>query len=256
MFQILFINQNLYSQKKDNTRIGVFGNSVLNIYNSNFASLDSVPSCCVNYLNGDGISLNLGLFWSQKVSKNLYIDFRLSYLGLSGEFYSNETKPVSIIVGNTEQIVEAKIQHNINAIIGSTNLDINLKYFPTESFSIFGGFGSNILFLNEFNQKESLIEPNDYGTFENKKRVRNEANGSIKNINSLLFKINVGITQDFYLNKKKDLIFSPEISYHLGLNSYLQSNKWMINNIRLGFSIVFEPKELEESPIYPNQIKD
>ncbi len=254
LFLMFFTFSNIFCQNLDNSRFGVFGNSVINIYNASFPALDSVPSCCVNYLSGNGISLNLGAFWSQNLSHSLFLDSRISYLGLSGDFYSYEIKPVSVLINNKEEIIDAKIQHNISARIGSTNLDLNLKYFITNSISIFSGVGLSYIIINEFNQKESLIQPSDYGSFENKRRTRNEYNGEILNTNKLLFRSNFGISYDFYLNKNKSLIITPEFSFNLGLNSYLQSNKWIINNFRLGFAIVFAPRELDESPIYPKTI--
>lgn len=249
----MFLSSISYSQNLDKSRFGVFGNSVINIYNANFPALDSIPSCCVNYLTGNGISLNLGVFWSQNLSSHLFLDLRMSYLGLSGDFYSYENKPVSIISNNKEEIVIAKIQHNISARIGTSNLDLNLKYFPIQTLSIYGGFGLGFVITNEFDQEESLIEPSEYGTFENRKRIRNEFTGKIKNINNLLFRANLGISNDFYLNRNKSLIFSPELSYHIGFNSYIKSHQWLINNVRLGFAIIFAPKEIDESPLDPKK---
>jgi len=225
---------------------GVFGNFNLNMHTADFRALPGVPSCCPQYVNGDGTGFNLGLLFEIPFSTRLSLSLRGSYAAHGALLQSRETTTVS--VGGSPTL--AVIEHSLDAKLTSMGIE------PLVGYRIFGGLrinaGGRLGFVidKQYDQKEALIEPAGTGTFENGLRTRNVLSGEIPDASSLYAAVIAGVSYRLPLNREGTLFLVPEALYSYGIIPIVSGLSWNANALRAGVSIVYSSRP-EEKVVQP-----
>jgi len=226
---------------------GIYGNSMFNRYVTDMNSMPGTQICCEQINQGGGIDIALGFTYSHYFANNLILEARAGYMGLSGGF--SELRDYDIQVSN--RLEKGQVNHIIDVTLGGVNLDLMIGYEFYRNFSTFFSFGYITWLNNSFAQSERIVKPDDRGTFENNRRVRNEDSGKILNLYNGNFTTSFGIRYQTSVNKEKTLVLIPELYLSTILGSVLSSDNWNIYSLRLGFSFVYRPAGDLSTPIMP-----
>lgn len=244
---IIVLNSNAFSRSDLYSGFGFFGSYNLNQYDTWFTELPSVPNCCPLFTSGEGSGLSAGIFYEMPLFDNFSAQFRFGFYSLDGKL--SEIECGSIIVN--DHLVNAEIEHSLDISFSTVSLGIFGKYLILDNLSILGGLNFGFPVQKKYYQAETLIYPEDYGTFENGSRIRNVSDGEIEKTTSLLLFVDFGLSYDIALNKRKSLYISPEVFYSKSLNDVLILDTWKINSFRIGFSFRYSTSFDFATPLVP-----
>ncbi len=229
---------------------GVFGGLQLNAHSVDFHGLPSVPSCCPNYKSGYGLEPEIGALINYAISpkRDQLIELRLSYNNLGGLLKAREKQLMYYGPNNS---IEGVIEHHINTSINYINLTPLFKIKAFNDFFINLGLSFDILIDSKFEQRETLIKPEDL-LFENDQRTRMTYSGTIRGLSRNQTAIVGGLSYDKWIKINKYWYLSPEIFFHYGLNNMISEEKWKVYSVKLGLSVNYnkhlQKKEYEETP--------
>ncbi len=223
---------------------GGFVDLNINFHSAEFAKLPGIPSCCPRYESGSGVGPTLGVFYEYPFSRNLLLDLRVGYFS-SGAVLST-VEETTVILGNEPGT--AKFEHSVDADLSSVAIEPLFGYRLGSSLTLqLGGHVGYVLTKN-FSQKETMLEPEDIGTFENGRRIRNDTGGVIPDASSIEAAIVAGGKLTFPLNGKRTLFLEPELLFSLGLTDVAESIAWKRNALRIGVGVRFSP-ERDRTPV-------
>lgn len=221
------------------SRIGVFTGLNINMHTGSFDELTGVPNCCPEFTSGSGTGPAVGVLYEHLIGDRFAAALRVGWQGQGATLESNERLPV-IVDGVTQ---DAEIRHVLEADLSSVTIDpmfvvafgevVRLQIGP--HFGFVGAAG--------FAQREELVKPEDYGTFENGRRVRNDTSGLIPNASSLDAGMSFGASFEIPLNREKTVIAAPEIFFTLDLNNvttdFNDDRSWRTNALRIGLALKY-----------------
>lgn len=218
-----------------------------NAHKVNFNQLPNVPSCCPHYESGFGNGFSAHLFYEYTFINRLSAGVKIGVESLYGKLTSNENQYIFI----NEKPELATIGHNLEGKILNLFIMPNLNYQIIYGMNLFCGFSIGFLISKNYYQIERLITPENYGTFENGLRYRNEKSGTISGNNTIIAFFNGGVSYDFPLESSNTFLIAPEISFSYQLNSFLKESLWKTTVIKFGLSFKFSPGTSLATPIKP-----
>ena len=236
-----------YAQKDINQGLGVFASYNLNQYHSEFSQLPNVPNCCPQFTNGEGSGFGAGLYYEMPFTPRLSLQFRLAYLSLAGDFSEIEYEQIIY----NDELTDANIRHDLNIDLSTLSLGLYFRYKFFEGLSFLGGINGGYPIQKGFSQQEVLVQPKDYGTFENGSRIRNVQEGDIEDITSLLILAEIGLSYDVPLNKRQSFYLVPEMFYSFGINDVISAEKWLVSSFRVGLSVRYSTSFDFATPLTP-----
>lgn len=250
----LYAPSQAQSDSTDRLRFGVLAGGGITLHTAEFKELVGLPSCCPLYRNGTGISPTGGVFVELPLSSDITQGFRLFLTDVSGRLTSVESEPV--IMNSRIQI--AQIEHSVDAHIRGIGIEPITNFRIIKQFSTFVGLRADVAMRGSVEQREELLVP-EVGTFENGKRIRNEASGGIYGMQPFILSLLAGFRFTLPLNKNNSVFLMPELSFSLGMNSLLYSQDWRSHTMRLGLGLAFQSPRLpvvseEIEPVPPPNI--
>ncbi len=214
---------------------GVFGDFNLNMYQADFRSIPTVPSCCPLYQDGSGTGFSVGLLYELPLAAQLRLALRAGYSSRGGTMKRTENTTVA---GNIPGVFE----HQVDASLADIGLEPLLQY------NVFGSMWINVggrlayVSTKSFSQKETLISPTSF-VFSNGATVRNEfTDQPIPESSALYAAVIGGISYDLPLNSQNTLKLAPEILFSYGLTPVVSGLKWNSNSLRFGLALKYSPK--------------
>jgi len=214
---------------------GVFGDFNLNMYQADFRSIPTVPSCCPLYQDGSGTGFSAGLLYELPLDGQLRLALRAGYSSRSGTMKRTENTTVA---GNIPGVFE----HQVDASLADIGLEPLLQYNVFGSLWINAGGRLAYVSTKSFSQKETLISPTSF-VFSNGATVRNEfIDQPIPDGSALYGAAMGGISYDLPLNAQKTLLLAPEILFSFGLTPVVSGLKWNSNSLRFGLALKYSPK--------------
>jgi outer membrane protein OmpA-like peptidoglycan-associated protein len=234
------------------TKIGLFGGYNYNIHSASFSKLRDVDHCCKLYEDGIGSGLNFGALFEYRLNNNFWIGGRIGFMVLDGLLKSEEEITVSKEENGKYTTETGLFEHRMNG--GFTNLAIEPMaiYSPYNNFFFSLGLRAGTFISATYDQKEQLVEPTKWGTFENNQRVRNEYSGDISDVDDLSgFQLHAMLMLSYELpmNKKQNLFLVPEVSYYLPLTENIANSEWKVNTIRGGVAVKYAFIPEKEIPV-------
>lgn len=237
--------------KMNTSRIGIIGNSTFNLHTSSFKELDPLKftNCCTEFQSGYGLGVNLGIFYNHNVTDLIIFEYSIGLNYFDATLKETENKIIEI----DNNLQEAEILHQLETSLRYIEFDYKIKMNVIPNTRITGGLFAAVPILAEMNHFEQLIKPDNRGSFENGRRIRNEYKGSIPNTNTILYGFSAGIEYDFYLNKKKTYAITPQFIVGQSLNSFINFDDWVVTFFRFGFAFSFNTYNEFDSPLEPKK---
>ena len=213
-----------------------------NSHRAGFTRLPGVPNCCREFTGGNGLGLTVGALYDFPLSALLFLDVRAGYTTLGARLVEPENTTV-IVAG---QPTDATFEHQLESSLGGLVVEPALGYRPIPRLSLRAGGGLAYLMSSTYDQREELVVPETVGVFENGKRVRNEFEGDIPDVATMVGYAKIGLGYDFPLNGRGTLIGTPEIVYTRGFSSIVADSSWSVDALRIGLSVTFRSESDEQ----------
>jgi len=238
------------SLRDERHRIYSFGATINYIavkHFTDFSQLPGIPSCCPKYSSGNGNGWELGILYKEYLSRNISVSPSIGMIFGNGLLKSNEEK--TIIIGNSPE--QALIEHSLLTEYTILFIDVNFNYNLFYDLNFFTAISFDYFAETKFEQKETLLKPENRGTFENGKRIRNDISGNITDINKFNFFLKIGINYELSLNKTKSITLLPGAGISTNLRNLLKDESWGLVNFSFGFTILFNNYIDYSTPIEP-----
>ena len=224
-------------------RLVVFGNVDFALTTANFTGIPGVASCCPEYSSASDIGMLGGLAYVTPFDEKMALHLRMHYWSYSSSLRDVETQPIVDLDGNP---ATASVEHSLNGTFQQISVEPLLGYKLAGNLSALGGVTLGASFANDYDQKETLLEPAD-GTFQNKSRQRNVLQGAIPNAGVFQAGITLGLTYDLPLNADGSLVLSPEVLFTYSVLPHISSVAWNTHHVRAGIAIGIVPPQVEDS---------
>jgi hypothetical protein len=220
---------------------------IYNAHKADFYQLPNVPNCCPHFEDGYGNAFSAYLSYEYSFLNRLSAGIRVGIESLYGKLTATENQYILI----NEKLELATIGHNLEGKFLNLLIIPNINYQIIYGLNVFAGLEFGLLVGKNFYQVETLLVPENYGTFENGLRIRNEKTGSIQSNQSFLVFSYAGLSYDFPLENSNTFLISPEISFSYQFNSFLKESLWKTSSIRFGITFKYSPGTSLASPIKP-----
>ncbi len=248
---LLISNNNVINSDNYLNKYGIIGYYGILNSDSDFSSLPSIPNCCPKFDRGKGFSAYFGGITEADL-KIMRLQARLGFEILNGNFQNNENQVISV----NNSPVDAVFQHNVDFRLINLNVDLNSAISITNRLNVHGGLSISAILNSNYYQYEKINSPAGNVTFlDNEgnntgKSIRNELEGSIPEINTFQYGVNLGISYDFYPIKDRIIIIRPEITYNHNFSNVVNNLEWKNNILRVGVSLLLS-NELYTEPAVP-----
>lgn len=231
-------------------------------HSGGFSGIPSVNTCCTTYPNTQSslFEFMMGLRTSNAVNQDKFTlqgSIQASFSQFNAPFFSRDVVG-NFINGNTVTQVLVDYSLALSGMMIGLEPRLHLHY-STLPISLFMGFNASSIIVNNANQTERIIKPNDVN-YTNGTKELNRYDGNIEGLNSLLFSGIVGMEYQFALQKHISLI--PSIAYRTYFNSFIADHPWSMNGLiaSIGMSYAFpkpeKPIEIPPPPPPPIEEKE
>jgi outer membrane protein OmpA-like peptidoglycan-associated protein len=238
-------------------KFGVYGQYGLAFHFADFAKLPNTLSCCGGFSTEIGPTFGGGLVVDIPIDYDYIIDLRAGFSQVTGNFYSEINTDV-LVDGNLQQGV---FSYNLNSNVSKIDFDALLSYRIAENVFLNGGPSFGLLLSSDYKQWEQIEQPSDRGVFPGEGRVRNQYEGEIQNLSSLIFGLTVGIDYQLPLNKKNSLFIVPGLYYSHKFNNIVSDLAWNISELKAGVAVKYRtppapppPPPPPANPIMPDSL--
>ncbi len=230
----------LYSQvEKPAWFIGPYSAIMQSMHSTGFKDLPGYPTCCFSERSGTGLGYDIGLLLRFPITENM--SFRLfGGINSPGATISSDEKIGNQFIRNSafpfDTIArDIIVRHSIESMITQISARPMLSYAVPIGGDFSAGLGLNYIMSQSFNQRETLITPNN-ASFPDGRGIRNETSGSIPDISTFQTTLSLSYSYDLPISTTSLLV--PCIEYHYPLQS-LTSYDWNISRIQLGLALQF-----------------
>jgi len=224
---------------------GAFIDYQQNIFSANLTGIPGTPSCCPQYNGGGGSGFTIGGMYEFALSEMWFMQLRAAYAIHNGTLTALESKDVLV----NGAPLAAVIEHRIDARISTLGLEAFAGTSPLERLGVYFGGIISYQFQPDFDQKETLVQPEGVGTFENNSRVRNVSlHQSIPNASPIYAGLTGLAAYTLPLSKGGNWFIVPELSYTLAMTRIASDIAWKANIFRVGASIQYAIRAMIEPP--------
>ena len=259
----IFIGQFIQASEVDSAFrfVGSIGGGA-SYHSGGFSGIPSVNTCCTTYPNTQSslFEFMLGLRTSNAVNQDKFT-LQGSIQATISQFnapFSSRDVVGNFINGNTVTQVLVDYSLALSGMMIGLEPRLHLHY-STLPISLFMGFNASSIIVNNANQTERIIKPNDVN-YTNGTKELNRYDGNIEGLNSLLFSGIIGMEYQFPLQENISLI--PSIAYRTYFNSFIADHPWSMNGMMasIGMSYAFpkpeKPIEIPPPPPPPIEEKE
>ena len=228
-------------------RYGGYGALNLNMHSAGIDSLPGVRGCCRQIESGSGRGIVLGGLYELPISEILMLGLRASYSGHNAVLRAAE--PTTVIVGN--DTVSGSYDRVLTVALSSIGIEPMLGITVMRGVRIDVGARAGIELGNSYEYREEITTPDEIGTFENSRRIRNESSGSIPGASGVYVAGLLGVSGELGMNRAGTLMLVPEASYAFGVTPVASDLSWRASAVRLGAAIKYSPLPPEIPPPPP-----
>lgn len=242
---VAFIFLSCYMQSfGEDFSLGVYSFGSLNLHNTDFRSLPGIPNCCPRFESGNGLGFGFGLTGNFKLSNDVILSGRFGYNVLNGILTAKENTTLLL---NANPIT-GEFEHKVDSKISVFSIEPALNYKLSDKILVSGGIDFGIKMKSDYYQVETITQPANSATFvdesgnDTKKRTRNESEGVIPNSSNFHLFLSTRISYKLPLsNSNSNLHLIPELGFKYGLLNIVNGYNWKINQLTLGFSVLYTP---------------
>ncbi|MFM6955834.1 MAG: hypothetical protein ACKOX1_04700 [Ignavibacteria bacterium] len=257
----IFIGQFIQASEVDSAFrfVGSIGGGA-SYHSGGFSGIPSVSTCCTTYPNTQSslFEFMMGLRTSNAVKQEKFTlqgSIQASISQFNAPFSSRDIVG-NFINGNTVTQVLVDYSLALSGMMIGLEPRLHLHY-STLPISLFMGFNASSIIVNNANQTERIIKPNDVN-YTNGTKELNSYDGNIEGLNSLLFSGIIGMEYQFPL--QENILLIPSISYRTYFNSFIADHPWSMNgmmaSIGMSYAIPKPEKPIEIPPPPPPPIEE
>ena len=247
LLMILFYAQ-VTCQNNDNSerlrnRFGLFAHYGYNWHNSDINSLPQIRNCCAGLTNGKGEGYSFGFLFETPVNEWLLLGFRANYTNKYGKFNLR----FDSLVFNGVSLVNTTFDREFEPYLSTISLSPMLNFKTIGDLYFHIGADAGYYVIKKYYQYDKIVPPSNIVFVENnQKELR--VKGNFEGVNPINLSAVAGLSYEFYLNKKRTLILSPEVFFSYGLTNVISdgnwsaNNKWKINSLYAGVSFKYSPE--------------
>lgn len=202
-----------------------------------FKKIPDYESCCDRDFTSDGegnggfvsANANLSDFWK--------LSFEIGYTKHVSQLNAYEDEVIN--VGKDDFL--GKFNHHIKVNFDEIRLLPSISYNSTDNLFLRATAGLVVIASNSFSGYEKIVYPTDSGVFKDTgTRIRNEKQGTISNMNTLIPVIGGGI--DYYLQASHQgrfgFVASADLFLYLG--SFLDNADWNCYTLQFGIGVYYK----------------
>lgn len=229
---------------------GLMGGLGLVAHDASFSKLGTFPSCCPEFTGGSGTGAVLGGYAAFSLSENLRIHTRL-LSSSEPAIMTDDERTVVADLRNGASVVDALFRHELSASIATIGLEPLISWQPLSSLELL--FGPRIAFTTtaSFTQRETLIEPADYGAYLGDDRIWVDNSGLIPDAQTVRIGIVVAARYSLPMNADSTLVLVPEASYVYDLSGIAANVAWKSHQLRLTAGVGWRPRREQEPDVEP-----
>lgn len=215
---------------------GIMAGGALNIHSSSFSKLGTFRSCCPEFSGGSGFGWYAGGWYSLPLSATLALQGRLTASSESGLLSFREPSFVADL-RDTARVVNAVFQHDLQASLLSVGIEPVLAYRIAGSLDLLVGARAGLVVTRHFQQTETLVEPQDYGTYVGDDRVWVDTTAEIPAASLLRLSAVAGLRYVLPIGPGKQTFLAPELTVHVPLTGVASDVQWSVTQVRLGIAL-------------------
>ncbi|GAB5466354.1 MAG: hypothetical protein Kapaf2KO_17900 [Candidatus Kapaibacteriales bacterium] len=220
-----------------------FGGSIgygANIHLTDFSALDGVASCCLGYETEFGYGFMAGLNSGYYLGSSIFVQGRIAYDQLNGNFDSFESE--SIAIDGLE--AEGEFGHFMDINSGGMAIDLSVGIDVAGGFALTTGPALFLPFSGDYDYREEITQPPNRGVFvdENQNpvgRVRAESAGDIPNASALLIGWGLDLAYRLPLSNDNKLWLKPEVLVDYYTNGLAEDKTWSILSTKAAVGIEY-----------------
>lgn len=221
-------------------RFGIFGDFVRSVHSADFnrlAGRTDLPYTS-RFDGGAGGGTAFGALVELPLSETMWLVLRGSVQSDNAEMRTSEE--TTVIVADTTTF-RAVFERRIDASMTTAGIEPMLGLSLPLGFVASIGARAAFVISDEFEQDDRIVEPSDRGAFEDGRRIRNEASGSIPGLASMQASALVGIARELPINAAASWFLVPELIASYGLTPVSDSVDWSAHGLRLGIALKHAP---------------
>lgn len=244
----------LFSQNPQNAllsfsfKVGVSFDYGLLFHSAYFKKLPGIPNCCPRFEQGDGDGFRISILGEYKLSFPLFVGARLFYQNFSGKL--GKVEPTTLIYQGVP--LGGAFEHKIISKFTNMGIEPYISFNPISSLYLSIGVNVGYSFSTWFEQAETIIKPQDIGTFidsngnDTHSRIRNQFSGEIPKASHTHQSIIATISYELPLNKRATYLVVPFAGYSYGLSELVRETSWKANSLFIGLGIKYQPKSISQ----------
>ncbi|MCU0329766.1 MAG: hypothetical protein MUC47_02175 [Candidatus Kapabacteria bacterium] len=229
---------------------GLMGGLGLGTHDAAFSKLGSFPSCCPEFTGGSGTGAVIGGYAAFSLSDGVRIHTRLLSSSEPATMTDDERTVVADL-RNGASVVDALFRHELNASIATIGLEPLIAWQPAGSLELMIGPRLAFTTTASFTQRETLVEPSDYGAYLGDDRVWVDNSGLIPNAQSVRLGVVLAARYSLPMNADSTLLLVPEASYVYDVTGVAAGVSWKSHQLRLMAGIGWRPRREQEPIIEP-----
>jgi outer membrane protein OmpA-like peptidoglycan-associated protein len=227
--------------------VSLFGGAAVDLHQASFSQLGSFASCCPEFSGGTGLGVWLGAGLALPLSSQWRVIPRLVYAAQNGTMTYDEHSVVADLRG-TPTIRDATFRHELESTITSIGLEPMLAFRPFGGLDLLLGFRLAYVTAANFKQTETLVEPEDYGTYLGAGRTWVNHDADIPGATTVAAAAIGGLRYSIPLTTSGNVLLNPELSYVLPITGVADGTDWTIHDIRFGIGVSYAILPAPEPP--------
>lgn len=238
------------------TQYGVHGGVVYSLHAAQFTQLGDFASCCPSFTGGSGTGFLAGLHAAYRLSDKLFFVPRLTLVQENGSMQSEEWTFVADL-RDTPRVRRAMFLHEFTSSVSSVGIEPTFLLGIVGNLSLTGGLRAAWVFDGSFTQRETLVEPDDYGSYLGSARTWVNYQEQIPDLSPFKAEVLGGLHYSLSVGKAQQWHLGTDVSIAIPITNVTSSAEWRTTNIRLAIAVSHGAKVPEADtsialPLVPN----
>lgn len=221
-----------------------------NMHSANIKGFSGTENCCDEFTGGNFLDPTFGFGMELSLGKLLFdlpssYVLKLNYNGMSSEYSEERFRGYKINEFDKQPIM---VEHQLNPTIKLLAIGNSIYSELFSGFSFGIGADIGLAITSEFTQNETALSPSDF-TFTNGTREINTGEGTIDEMNSIIFSLFAGVRYDAY--SFDNWTIRPELKYNYLPGSLLDGKDLNVSQVSGSISLVYHITESTAPPPPP-----
>lgn len=221
-----------------------------NMHTTDIKGFSGTENCCDEFTGGNFLDPTFGFGMQLSLGKLLFdiptsYVLQLNYNGMSSEYNEERFRGYKINEFDKQPIM---VEHQLNPTIKLLSVGNSIYSELFNGFSFGVGADIGLAITSDFSQNETALSPSDF-TFSNGSREINTGEGTIEEMNSIIFSLFAGVRYDAY--SFDNWTIRPELKYNYVPGSILDGKDLNVSQISGSLSLVYHVTESTSPPPPP-----